>query len=109
MSKTYWYPKLSVDGLAAVKDLNCEDGTAHIAELEYACIKYIQNINELCRRSTVARRALKKPNLHWRLELCKHSIPAMGHTRDFSELVFECAHQPLRQAIANSNNHESHI
>ena len=109
VSKTYWYPKLAVDGLAAVKAFNCENGTAHIAELEHSCIKYIRNINELCRRSTAARKELDKPNLHRLLELYKHSIPAMGHARHFSELVFECAHQPLKQAIANSNNHEPHI
>ena len=109
VSKTYWYQKLHVDGLDQVERYNREDGTAHMADLERHCKMYIQNCNNLCRSSTMAGKELDKPNIHRLLELYMHSIPAMGHVQHFAELVFECAHQPLKQAMADSNGNDAHI
>ena len=38
-----------------------------------------------------------------------HSIPALGHVRHFSELLFESAHQPVKQAIQKSNFKDAHF
>ena len=47
---------------------------------------------------------MDKPNMHRLLELYVHSIPALGHVRHFSEVIFEKAHQPFKRAIQESNH-----
>ena len=109
VGETYWYPKCSVDGGRAVDDFNKEGGTYHMSKLEGIAKRYINMCNIFCRRNVMARKELDKPNLHRLLELYTHSIPALGHVRNFNELVFECAHQPLKRTMAGSNFHDSHI
>ena len=66
-------------------------------------------MNELCKKSAEARRELDNSNMHRLLELHIHSITALGHARNFAELLFEAAHQPLEQAIQTSYFRDSHI
>lgn len=108
-SETYWFPRDTVDNSKSVEEFNLEDGTRHIAKLEKMAKSHIGGCNAFCRVNASARRELDKPNLHRLLELCMHSIPALGHVRHFNELVFECAHQPLKRAMSKSSFHESHI
>lgn len=50
-----------------------------------------------------------KPKQHRLLELYTHTLPAFGHVRHFGELVFECAHQPLKRALKRSNHKLAHL
>ena len=103
ISRTYWYPKINVDGYKAVKNFNRGKGFDRLKELmDYSC-EYVKACDRLCRISEHAKKHIDKPNLHRIIELFTHSIPAMGHVRHFSELLFECAHQPLKRGVAMSN------
>ena len=88
VGETYWYPKYSVDGGSALVDFNKKGGTNHMSKLEGMTKRYINMCNMLCRRNVTARKGLDKPNLHRILELYTHSIHALGHVRNFNELVF---------------------
>jgi hypothetical protein len=47
--------------------------------------------------------------VHRLLELYTHNFPAFGHCRHVQELLFETAHQPLKRAIARSNQRDPHL
>jgi hypothetical protein len=53
--------------------------------------------------------ALDKPNVHRLIELYAHTIPAYGHVKHVTELLFESAHQTLKRAINGSNHHDPKI
>ena len=109
VATTYWYPKLHVDGYKAVQHFNNAAGMAIISEQQASARMYVQSCDSLCGISEIARSKLDKPNLHRIIELYKHSVPAMGHTHHFSELIFEFAHQPLKRGVAMSNHRKPHI
>lgn len=105
---TFWWPISDLDGCAAEK-LVQEDQEKYHANLRDMSKRYVISVDRICGQSAIAKRALDKPNLHRLIELHEHSIPALGHAREFMELVFECAHQPLKRCIARSNHNEAHI
>jgi hypothetical protein len=52
---------------------------------------------------------LDKPNVHRLIELYAHTIPAYGHVKHVTELLFESAHQPLKRAVNCSDHHDPQI
>lgn len=93
----------------ALKLFNRGKGFDFINSQQALSRDYVDICDKLCCASAVAKRKLDKPNLHRIIELYVHSIPAMGHVRHFSELVFEFAHHPLKRGIAISNRRNPHI
>ena len=81
----------------------------YLADLRSMSKDYVKSVDEVCSRSPQSKQQMDKPNLHKLLELHVHTIPAFGHVREITELVFELAHQPLKRCIARSNNRMSHL
>ena len=105
---TYWYPKLDIDGYEAVTFVHVER-SKYISEQKRRSKAYVRRVDKFCRTFPENKEHLDKPNLHRLIELYEHSLPVFGHVREFMELVFEGAHQPLKRCIAKSNNHNAHI
>ena len=64
VSQTYWFPSLLVDGLSATELYKLHDGRHFIGKLLHSAKSYLEQLNELCRLSDIARKELDKPNLH---------------------------------------------
>jgi hypothetical protein len=107
---THFWPCSSLDGASCVEEFNRNDGESRLDILYGFAVKYISVLHEFCVRDNgVVAKYLNKPNVHRLLELYTHTIPAFGHCRHVQELLFETAHQPLKRAIARSNQRDPHI
>lgn len=107
--RTYWYPRPGVDSEFLLAVFNSKGGASYLRNLERMAVQYLQRLNSLCKKDNGIAKVLDKPNVHRLLELYKHSIPAAGHVKHFTELLFESAHQPLKRAMSQSNHINCHI
>ena len=94
--------------MAAIKFVHNRK-SKYLTQLKQMSKEYVSSVDHFCTTSEIGKAKLDKPNLHRLVELYEHSIPAFGHVREFMELIFESAHQPLKRSIARSNNRDSHI
>ena len=113
VSETHFWPELQVDGTAALQEFNKNNGQDRLDALfQYAC-EYVNDMHAIFSRPQAgyeeARKCLDKPNVHRFVELYAHTLPALGHTRHFQELLFETAHQPLKRGILRSNHRDPQL
>ena len=108
ISLTYWWPKRHLDEVAAIKFVH-KRKSKYLPQLKQMSNEYVSSVDRFCTTSEIGKTKLDKLNLHRLVELYEHSIPAFGHVREFMELIFESAHQPLKRSIARSNNRDAHI
>ena len=109
VAATNFFPSSRLDGEKCVHDFNRNNGMRRIEMLYSKASNYIGLLNTLCRLSEQARKHLDKPNVHRLLELYVHTIPAFGHVRHVQELIFESAHQPLKQGLRRSNHRDEQV
>ena len=84
-------------------------GVQYVRDLQTLGQEYVCAADEFITENPNTGKELDKPNLHRTLELYLHTIPSFGHARQFMELVFECAHAPLKRCVSRSNNYNAHI
>ena len=108
ISLIYWWRLPELDGKQVTALIHNMTET-YFSDLRSMSKEYVNLVDDICGKSDVVRRELDKPNLHRLIELYELSIPDFGHVREFMELVFESAHQPLKRFNARSNNHNSHL
>ena len=106
-TETTFLPLLELDGLGAVNEMN--NSELYFNRLKLMCVTYVDIVNQLCGLDNEIAYELDKPNIHRLVELYHHSVPRYGHVRNFDELPFEAAHQPLKRALGRSNNRKGHI
>jgi hypothetical protein len=110
VSETQFWPRLELDGVAAIAEHNERGGSARHDLLFGMACDYIDALHALCVESSdKIGKILNKPNVHRLLELYAHTIPAFGHCRFVEELAFESAHQPLKRAIVRSNRRDPQL
>jgi hypothetical protein len=108
--ETHFWPCSALDGATLIQEFNDRNGSARLDTLYGLAADYISELHDLCLRdSVVVGKHLNKPNVHRLLELYTHTIPAFGHCKHVQELLFETAHQPLKRAIARSNQRDPHL
>jgi len=108
--ETHFWPNAILDGTTCVDEFNMFNGKGRLDTLHSLSVEYISFLHSLCvRDNIVVGKYLNKPNVHRLLELYTHTIPAFGHCKHIQELLFETAHQPLKRAIARSNQRSPHV
>ena len=109
ISLTYWWPTVEVDGEDCVEYVSGSDQDKYILKLQKLSADYVSTVNNTCDQCPELKTHFDKPNLHRLLELYRHSVPKFGHAREFAELVFEHAHQPLKRAIVQGNHKDEQL
>lgn len=104
VAETAAYPVLALDGRALVREFNRDSGRYRMNKLYGMACRYVKELDEVCKLSSKLCEILDKPNVHRLIELYAHTIPAYGHVKHITELLFESAHQPLKRGITNSNH-----
>jgi len=110
---TYFWPQKGVDTPSQIALIQGEDKSDYHAQLLAHVKSYLNCVNKSVKgaRSRDDRLQvdkLDKPNVHRLLELYVHTLPAFGHARQISELLFERAHQPLKRIWEGHNPFNLH-
>jgi hypothetical protein len=93
VSRTCYLPRIDVDGIAQVQNINERDVMDRLDALFQLSCKYVADLHSICSKSSKGvGRTLNKPNVHRLLELYTHTLPEFGHVGHFQELLFETAH-----------------
>lgn len=98
----YFYPRVELDGKAA-----CE-GRVTPGDWQRMAESFFELMRKECLRSDLREFGfyLEVPNLHRLRELMDHVIPALLHVESAQEVLFENAHQPLKNSVVNGNGHD---
>ena len=75
------------------------------AELCSQAHAYMDGVKDICDISRPDRvnRKLDKPNMHRLIEFYEYTLPSFGNISHLNELLFERAHQEMKQAVVHSN------
>jgi len=102
--KLYYYPRVSLDGVAACRVPRGSNQSA--SQLH----RFMNAVVHVCERldCVLLKRALDVPNLHrlWEVEEVVSPRGGGGHVRHFSEMSLEGAHQLLKRAISRGNGQD---
>lgn len=52
---------------------------------------------------------VEKPNVHWAVELCVHTIRNSGHGRNYSEMVLEMYHRVFKEWLEIYLHEDAHL
>lgn len=105
---TFWWPEEEIDDRNGTQYVHCGDGS-YLSEFQHRANTYVQAVDEFISKHGESGAALDKPNLHRLLELYAHTVPAFGHALHCTELVFECAHSPLKRCLVRSNHSDVNV
>ncbi|PXF41580.1 hypothetical protein BWQ96_08694 [Gracilariopsis chorda] len=110
---TFWWPTMEADGREACDYVWAREGASYMEDLQTLSKGYVAKVDKFWKKCAesgdLLAKVLDKPNLHRLIELYGNTIPAFGHARHFTELVFETAHQPLKRCVSRSNHHNAHV
>ena len=84
--------------------------SSYLREMRSLSQEYINQAAAVHKRlgATIAG-VLDKPNCHRLLELCGHTIPSFGHTRNCSEMILEQMHQTMKRWLSDNRNPDAHL
>ena len=77
--------------------------------LQLFASNYVKSVDKFCRSFPDLAHLVDKPNTHRLLELSLHTSPLFNHLLYVCELVFESAHQPLKNFLSRNHTLNSHI
>lgn len=97
----YSYPRLELDDRAAFELRLTPVGLQKMAESFFELVR-----KAFLRADLQEFVFLDVPNLHCLRELMDHVIPALLHVQNAEEVLFENAHQPLKNAVVRGNGHD---